>query len=263
LKITKEYESLWNFPHCIGAIDGKHIVIQCPTYSASEFYNYKGTFSVILLALVDANYCFTFVDIGCQGRISDGGVFRNSSLFKKLDQKLLNLPPDARLPFQEKSLPFVFVADDAFPLTINIMKPYRGVYNKGTNQRIFNYRLSRSRRVVENVFGIMSSVFRVLRKPILLSPEKTTNVVMACVLLHNFLRKSKSSNSLYSPIDMFDTEINGQFQAGLWRNDQDGVTSLMPFRKVARKPGLEAKIVRDTFAQYFTTYDVLPWQNEH
>jgi len=104
----------------------------------------------------------------CQGRISDGGVFRNSSLFKKLDQNLLNLLPDARLPFQEKPLPFVFVADDAFPLTVNIMKPYRSVYNKGTNQRIFNYRLSRSRRVVENVFGIMS-----------LSSNKKTNTTVA------------------------------------------------------------------------------------
>lgn len=59
-------------------------MIQYPTHSGSEFYNYKGTFSVVLLALVDANYCFTFVDIGCQGRISNGGVFRNSSLFEKL-----------------------------------------------------------------------------------------------------------------------------------------------------------------------------------
>lgn len=159
-------------------------MIQCPTHSGSEFYNYKGTFSVVLLALVDANYCFTFVDIGCQGRINDGGVFRNSSLFEELDRKLLNLPPNNPLPLQEKPLSYVFVADDAFSLTVNMMKPYPGVYDKGTKQRVFNYRLSRSRRVVENVFGIMSSVFRVLRKPILLSPEKTTNVVIACVLLH-------------------------------------------------------------------------------
>lgn len=205
-------------------------MIQCPTHNGSEFYNYKGTFSVVLLALMDANYCFTFVDIGCQGRISDGGVFRNSSLFEKLDRKLLNLPPNNPLPLQEKPLPYVFVADDAFSLTVNMMKLYPGVYDKGTKQRVSNYRLSRSRRVVENVFGIMSSVFRVLRKPILLSPEKTTNIVMACVLLHNFLRRSKSSNLLYSPIGTFDTEIDGQFQVGLWRNDQDGITSLMPLR---------------------------------
>lgn len=86
---------------------------------------------------------------------------------------------------------------------------------------------------------------------------------MACVLLHNFLRSSKSSNLLYSPIGTFDTETDGQFQVGLWRNDQDRKTSLMPLRQVARKSELEAKTIRDTFAEYFTTYDVIPWQDKY
>ncbi|XP_031353290.1 protein ANTAGONIST OF LIKE HETEROCHROMATIN PROTEIN 1-like [Photinus pyralis] len=66
LKIAQDYEKIWNFPNCLGAIDGKHIVIECPKNTESEFYNYKGTFSVVLLAVVDANYPFIFVDIGCQ-----------------------------------------------------------------------------------------------------------------------------------------------------------------------------------------------------
>lgn len=263
MKIAKAIENMWHFPHCLGAIDGKHIVIQCPQNTGSEYFNYKGTFSIVLLAVTDANYCFTYVDVGCQGRISDGGVFRNSSMFQKWNDKLLNLPPPVPLPNQNEPVPYTFVADDAFALTTNMLKPYSGIHNKGTKERIFNYRLSRARRIIENVFGIMSAIFRVLRKPILLSPEKTTNVVMTCVLLHNYLRKSKTSRPLYSPKDTFDTESNGIFKAGSWRNEESNRTSLLPLKKIARKPGLEAKHVRDAFAEYFKTSGAVPWQNEY
>lgn len=86
------------FPHCVGAIDGKHIVVQCPAQTGSEYYNYKRTFSIVLLALVDSNFCFTFADIGSQGRISDGGVLRNSLLWQKMCSNQLNLPEPSPLP---------------------------------------------------------------------------------------------------------------------------------------------------------------------
>lgn len=84
LDISENFEKLWNFPHCVGLIDGKHVVIQCPIKSGSDYFNYKAFFSIVLFAMVDANYNFIFVDIGCQGRISDGGVFKNTQLFKSL-----------------------------------------------------------------------------------------------------------------------------------------------------------------------------------
>lgn len=79
LEVAQQYEESWNFPHCIGAMDGKHIHLQAPINSGSNFFNYKSTFSIVLLALVDADYNFLYADVGCQGRISDGGVFRNTS----------------------------------------------------------------------------------------------------------------------------------------------------------------------------------------
>jgi len=93
LEIEQSWNEIWNFPYCVGALDGKHLVLQSPINSGSEYINYKGTFSIVLMALVDANYCFTFADIGCQGRISDGGVFRYTILYQKIEENKLMLPP--------------------------------------------------------------------------------------------------------------------------------------------------------------------------
>ncbi|XP_029340971.1 uncharacterized protein LOC115033105 [Acyrthosiphon pisum] len=265
--IEKEFSEVWNFPHCCGSMDGKHIVIQSPIHSGSEYINYKGTFSVVLFALVDANYNFLYANIGCQGIISDGGVFKNTSLYKSIEEDQLMLPPALPLPLREFHVPYVFLADDAFALSSHLMKPYSGIHEKGSKERVFNYRLSRARRdrrVVENVFGIMASVFRVMRKPMLLEPEKVTNITLTCALLHNFLRKSKTSSTKYSPNGTFDLENEeGQIIPGAWRQEESTMTSLLPLRNIPRKPGMEAKQIREEFATYFATNGKVPWQNAY
>ncbi|GBM37522.1 hypothetical protein AVEN_4195-1 [Araneus ventricosus] len=192
--VGADFERRWQFPHCMGAMDGKHVENECSPNSVSDFINYKGFFSIVLLALVDANYNFLFVDIGCQRRISDGGVFKHTKLHTLLNSKQLGLPLIASLQNSNFLAPYVIVADDAFALNENIMKPCCHQSNQ-VQKRIFNYRLSRARRVVENVFGICSSTFRILLKPMLVHPEKAAIVTMTVTLLHNFLRASESSNS--------------------------------------------------------------------
>jgi hypothetical protein len=70
------------------------------------------------MAAVDANYCFIYAEVGCQGRISDGGVFKHTVLYDKLEREHLEIPLDAPLIIDHERtlLPFLFVADDAFPL---------------------------------------------------------------------------------------------------------------------------------------------------
>ena len=53
-KVAQKFEDRWNFPSCLGAIDGKHVTLRCPNKSGSMFYNYKGTYSVVLMAVADA-----------------------------------------------------------------------------------------------------------------------------------------------------------------------------------------------------------------
>ncbi|XP_023303070.2 protein ANTAGONIST OF LIKE HETEROCHROMATIN PROTEIN 1-like [Lucilia cuprina] len=184
--IAGKFNDLWQFPNCIGAVDGKHIVMDAPANSCSIFYNYKGTHSIILMGIADAEYRFLYIDVGRNGRFSDGGVFNRCTFGQALDTNQLCLPPPKALPGRQQHVPYVLVADDAFALRCNLLKPYsqRGLTMV---QRVFNYRLSRARRIIENVFGIMSSRFRVLRKPISLNPEKTIKVTLACCVIHNFL----------------------------------------------------------------------------
>lgn len=148
--------------------------------------------------------------------------------------------------------PYVFLGDDAFPLSVNIMKPISGEHNKGTKQRTFNYRLSRARRVSENVFGIISSVFRVLRKPMLLQPRTATKIVLAIIHLHNFLRQS-SSRKIYNPPGSFDGECSdtGVITDGVWKKDKSNSGRLMNFPNIPRRSKMEAEDVRNEFIQYF------------
>jgi hypothetical protein len=108
------------------------------------------------LALVDAYYKFTVVDIGSYGRNSDGGIFAHSKLWKYLETHL-DIPEDKQLPGTSCLAPHVIVSDEAFLLKTCLMRPYPGSQSKGDKEkRIFNYRLSRATRVVENAFGILS-----------------------------------------------------------------------------------------------------------
>lgn len=76
---------------CWGALDGKHINIQKPEHRESDFYTYKGYVNTVLLVLVDSNYCFTFIDVGSQGRVNDSSIFNNSILKRKLEDGTLNI----------------------------------------------------------------------------------------------------------------------------------------------------------------------------
>lgn len=202
------------------------------------------------------------MDVGCQGRISDGGVFKNCQLYKDMINGTLNLPPSSKLPNGDVPVPYVMLGDDAFGLSDNLMKPFSGLYLKGSVERVFNYRLSRARRVVENAFGILSSVFRVLQKPLLLKPEKSALVVMACVYLHNFLRQRANSKNLYCPIGALDTEYNGRVTPGTWRNEEEN-TSFLDLKKLPRRTKSTAKDIRNAFSKYFLTNGAVPWQNDY
>jgi len=244
--IAKDFEQIWQFPHCVGALDGKHILIKKPPNSGSSFYNYKHTFSVVLMALVDAHYKFISVDIGSMGRHSDSNIFSSGALARKMNKQTLQLPQPALLPDYNQTLPFVFVADEAFPLCDNIMRPYskRNITGNFEN-KIFNYRLSRARQTVECTFGILASRFRVFRKPFEIKIESVDNVIKAACVLHNYLRNEITISN------------NVQGESDIMPDNQ-----LLPLSNNNSRSGSSAFLVRQKFTDYFNTEGSVPWQND-
>ena len=245
-------------------MDGKHVLIQPPPNTGSYYFNYKHSFSIHLLALVDADYKFVYVNVGCNGRVADGGVFRNSSLFTALEENKLNIPSPKPIQESERAIPYVIVADDAFPLKNYIMKPYSQI-GLTKEKRIFNYRLSRARRIVENAFGILANRFRVFMAPMRLSPEKVETVVLACCTLHNFLRSQNTSRSIYTPPGSFDAENTDTYSItpGAWRqgNEALGLASLN--RQGSNRTSNSAKDIQSYLCDYFNSEQgAVPWQDK-
>ncbi|KAK0142027.1 Protein ALP1-like [Merluccius polli] len=205
--VSEVSRAIWDclvaeFPNCVASLDGKHVQIQAPNNTGSQFFNYKGTFSIVLLAVVDAKYCFRLIDVGNYGRASDGGTLANSAFGRALQDGTLSLPADSVLPAAEDlgPLPHVFVADEAFPLRRNLMRPFPGIHPPG-RKRTFNYRLSRARLVVEDTFGILAAQWRMYHRVLGVSPDNAEACVKATCVLHNFIRRTRPTLPQSEPQD--------------------------------------------------------------
>uniref|UniRef100_A0A8C1Z6F8 DDE Tnp4 domain-containing protein n=1 Tax=Cyprinus carpio TaxID=7962 RepID=A0A8C1Z6F8_CYPCA len=177
------------------------------------FLYFSHSFSVVLMALVDSSYRFLYVDGGCNGRISDGGVFGGCSLQNALENRTVNIPAPAPLPGSDQLAPYCIVADEAFPLKEYLMKPY-------PNRRL-------SVQVVENAFGILANRFRTFLNTInIQDTAKVEDIVLACCALHNFLRA----------------------ECGEWRQDPDLLQAPLPY---TTNTTTRAKRSRDELCQYF------------
>jgi len=128
--------------------------------SGSLYYNYKSFFSIVLLAIADADFRFTTIDVGAYGSESDGGILSRSGMGEKLTQNTLGSQEPKPIANTETVLPHVILGDDAFPLRTYMIKPYKGNFLSKEN-RVFNYRLSRARMTAENSFGILAARRRI------------------------------------------------------------------------------------------------------
>lgn len=244
---ARRFSDRWNFPNCIGALDGKHVRIEAPANTGSLFYNYKHSFSIVLLALVDADYRFLAIDVGSYGGNSDGGILADSALGQGLQRGTLGVPPPSELPSAPElgKVNHVIVGDEAFPMKPYLLRPYPGKRLE-EGRRIFNLRLSRARRISENVFGIMTQRFRVYKRPFELNPDLVDSVIKATCVLHNYLRPRVVSEAYQE--ERFD---DGEGSAAL----QDLPTSR------ANRSSDDAFHIRDTFKKYFVSpAGELQWQ---
>ncbi|XP_049293434.1 uncharacterized protein LOC125769059 [Anopheles funestus] len=259
LKISKGFEEQWNFPHVNGTIDGKHVPLKAPANSGSQFYNYKHNFSIVLLAIADSNYNFLFADVGCQGRISDGGVLANSPIYPKLERKELNIPDPEILQVPYKiEVPFYFLGDQAFAMKEYCLRPFGGMHAADSMERHFNYRHSRARRTVENAFGILARVFRVLAKPMDLEPRIAEKVVLAAICLHNFRRGHLLYNYSHTLLPRTTNQDNTCLNSEEY-DDVSAPASMLPIPGVPIRPTRALQNMRKHLARHIMFNNPLPY----
>ena len=173
------------------------------------------------------------------------GVYANSDLGKGMESNTLHVPPKTSLPGAAHigDVPYVMVGDEAFPLKPYLMRPYPG-QNLPHKKKVFNYRLSRARMVVENAFGILASRWRILHRRINLHPKNVDTLVVAACILHNFFLAPTENVRLLD-----DAEELGRHMA--------------PVRNMGgNRASREAISVRESFAIFFTSPEgSVSWQD--
>lgn len=247
--IEKEFWEKWNMPNCVSSIDGKHVRVKAPQHSGSLYFNYKDYFSIVMLALVDANCKFVAVDAGSYGKEGDSNIFRKSIIGKKIASNNFHIPGPKFLPRTNVSLPHFLIGDEAFPLSAHMMKPYSRRSQLDRQMEIFYYRLCRARRVAENAFGLLSQIFRVFYTPIAISPDTCTDLILVACCLHNLLRDGyleDNSRPFYSRDET--------------QNPTENMINLAPTRGSA----FEGIYVRNELKAYFDSeIGQVSWQNNY
>lgn len=254
--IAEEFRTRWQFPHAVGALDGKHVAIRCPRNGGSLYFNYKGFHSIVLLALVDADYKFLWVDVGSNGSASDAQIFNQGELKDCVEDGTIGFPPDEPLPNDDRPLPYFIIADDAFPLRSWLMKPYSR-RNMALEDRIFNYRLSRARRVVENAFGILGMRFAFLVTTLRQEPETVVQMVLAAICLHNLMRTRYPGmqNRAFDQYDANQHVVPGAWRYGRQMPEMDNLGR-------GNRISAMAKAQRQYLTQYYNSpAGAVPWQD--
>ena len=243
LEISKMFETRWNYPHALGAMDGKYVTTRKSSNAGSYYCNYKQTHSIMLLAIAGPEYECLYANVRSNDRVNDSGVSNESSLLQAIQNGSVKLPKDDALPVNGVIAPYVFVGDNAFALKKFMMKPYPQ-QNLTADKRVYNYRQSRARRISDKLFGI-------LRKHV-------ENIVLSALALHNMLIK----NPAYCPGNLADTLLEDrEVLEGEWRNNA-ATDSFYPLQipRSGHNPSIAAKTVRDNFKDYFMNEEIVDWQ---
>ncbi|XP_077509345.1 uncharacterized protein LOC144120619 [Amblyomma americanum] len=179
---VSEFYAMTGFPQAMGALDGCHFPLSPPHLNAEDYRNYKGWYSVILLAVVDHKYRFRYVSAGSPGRCHDSHVYSQSDLAETVERPLFKTPVTV---INGTAVPPIILCDQAFALTGHLMKPFPHNGPLQEEKRLFNYHLSKTRRIVENAFGRMKARFRYTMKRMECEIRHVPVIIRACCTLNN------------------------------------------------------------------------------
>ena len=173
----------------------------------------------------------TDIYVGWPGRVHDARVFANSSLYSRGQQNTL-FTPNTSVSLSGADVPLVLLGDPAYPLLPWLMKAYVNNGRLTTQKKLFNYRLSKARVVVEHAYGRLKGRWRCLLKRLDIDVGDVSQVVTACCVLHN---TCEAKGELF----------NDDWTEGV--DVDDAVSSSSP-----AQPCSDSIAIRDAFTQYFS-----------
>ncbi|XP_072146817.1 uncharacterized protein [Setaria viridis] len=175
------------FDNCIGAIDGTHVPVIVPVDKVVQHTGRHGYTSQNVLAICDFDMRFTFVVAGWPGSVHDMRVFKDALI--KYGDKFPH-PPEGKF----------YLVDSGYPNRPGYLAPYKGTkyhipeFRQGPLPRgkkeLFNYAHSSLRNVIERSFGVLKNKWRILRDLPAYPMPKQSNIIIACMAIHNFIRES-------------------------------------------------------------------------
>ena len=177
-------------------------------------------------------------------------------LFKCNKVNILN---PSEIEGTDVELPYFLIGDEIFPLTNWLMHPFSGKSLINEKRKIFNYRLSRTRRIIENTFGILVARWRIFQRPIEGTRERVEKYILATIALHNFLRQTE--NACYTPAGFVNSvDSTGKLVEGNWRKLIDN--NLQPIRPVQNSRYASTAIeTMEKLTDYFVSEKVsVSWQ---
>ena len=244
-EVVDGFDNKYQFPQCIGAIDGTHVPVTPPSAYKEDFRNRKGWFSVNAQCVVDHELMFTDVYVGWPGSAHDARVFRNSPLYLAAEAGQPLMPNTPTRSIGGTDIPLVLLGDPAYPIQTWLQKPYRTGVNTTADQRQFNYRLSRTRMVVERAFGRLKGRWRILLKTMETDITRVPFIFLACTVLHNVCELWRE--------DFIEQWLEDVSRAEEMNNMQQPPRPEYPDRPAALATPSD---VRDTLREYFRQHQL-------
>jgi hypothetical protein len=242
-QVINDFEGLCGLPQCGGAIDGTTIQIQRPSGSFGyKYWCYKGMDAILVLASVDARGIFTSLSVGAAGSVGDASCYSGSILKQYIDAGIW-LPESFSKVISDVVVRPFLVGDAAFPFSATMMKGFPGNPDVGSEEHAYNYAHVRTRRIIENAFGILKGRFQILKASSLNDPDFMGDVSLVCCALHNMCQRNNDpwEDDWFPVIDVTAPVENVQIAAAN-DNDNDG-NELGPAEQLATN-------VRATLAKF-------------
>lgn len=192
--LPQKFYDLGGMPAVAGCIDGTHVIMEAPTQNEEQFVNRHGTHSLNAMCVCGPDLYFYYVSARWPGCVHDARVLRNSALNHRFD--------DGWRPFPNA----VLLADSAYPLKDWLIPPISNPLNQAEYD--FNRAHKRTRRIIENAFGVLKERFPCLYQLRVRSPEFAGEIFKACCILHNVCSGDRTNATANLTENDDDDDIN-------------------------------------------------------